>query len=150
MSYLPASVPAPEPSESSAPFWAWCDRQQLKFQQCEDCGHLVHPPLGVCPQCQSLRRGWTSAPLNGCVFSFTWVHAAAHESVADALPYNVAVIEFSELPGVRLVSNVIDADKTTLRIGLAVTLVWESIDGEHFLPRFAAAGSAATTPAATS
>ncbi len=136
MNYLPDTVPAPQPSEDSAPFWAWCDRQRLMFQCCEDCGHCVHPPLGACPRCQSLRRGWVEAPREGRVFTFTWVHTAAHDSVADALPYNVVVIEFSALPGIRLVSNVIDPDKDSLRIGQAVTLAWEAIGDSHYVPRF--------------
>lgn len=135
MAYLPDDVPAPEGDETSAPFWAHCNERRLAFQQCAACLRLVHPPLPVCPACRSVERAWADAPTTARVFSFTWVHTAAHESVKAVLPYNVALVEFPGLPGVRLVTNVVDAKPATLAIGDPLELVWE-LQGAQWLPRF--------------
>ncbi|MDO8277802.1 MAG: OB-fold domain-containing protein [Burkholderiaceae bacterium] len=136
MSYLPTELPAPTPEEDDAPFWAHCNERRLMFQQCPQCGTLVHPPLPVCPGCQSLERAWVQAPAQAQLFSFTWVHTAAHESVKPSLPYNVAVVEFPEMPGVRLISNVIDTERGALRVGDRLTLAWEQGWEGQMLPRF--------------
>jgi uncharacterized OB-fold protein len=134
--YLPPSVPLPEPSETTAPFWEHCNDRRLMFQGCADCGALTHPPLPACPKCQSLNRTWLDAPDEARVYSFTWVHTAAHESVAAVLPYNVVVVEFPKMPGVRLVSNVVDVERDELRIGEVVRLTWDEGPEGHWRPRF--------------
>lgn len=136
MAYFGERNVLPEPNADDAPFWAACAARRLTFQRCAACGHVTHPPIGACPACQSLERGWVEAPPGARVFSFTWVHTAAHDSVAQSLPYNVVVVEFPALPGVRLISNVVDAARGDLAIGDAVTLVWEAAGDAMALPRF--------------
>jgi uncharacterized OB-fold protein len=136
MTYFDGHDIAPAPNADDAPFWQRCAARTLCFQSCNACGTVTHPPINVCPHCQSFDRGWVEAPAAARVFSFTWIHTASHDAIKRPLPYNVAVIEFPELPGVRLISNVIDAAQGQLRIGDRVELVWETI-GEHLaLPRF--------------
>lgn len=55
--------------------------------------------------------------------------------MADRLPYNV-VVEFPALPGVRLVSNVLDVTPADLAIGDALALVWDEVKAAGPLPRF--------------
>lgn len=136
MAYLPDTVPAPVLDETNAPFWENCRAQRLAFQQCGDCHAVVHPPLPVCPRCQSAARHWLEAPSRARVYSFIWAHTAAHDSVRASLPYNVVLVEFPDLPGVRLVSNVVDARIGELAIGAAVRLQWEAAPGGLWLPRF--------------
>ena len=140
MAYLPDSIPVVPPPEENEPFWSNCRARRLTFQRCNACGSVIHPPVGVCPACQSLDRGWIDAPSEGTIFSFTWTYAAGHPSVRTSLPYNVAIIEFPALPGVRLVSNVIDVQPGDIRIGDVVQLTWEKA-GTELLPRFRLQGS---------
>ena len=42
--------------------------------------------------------------------------------------------------GVRLVSNLVDADPESVRIGMAVEVVWEDVGPDLALPRFRPAG----------
>lgn len=140
MPYLPTTVPGPKIDEVNAPFWEHCRAERLTFQQCSECSHLIHPPLPVCPHCQSVNRQWREAPPEGVVFSFVWVHTAAHDSVSGHLPYNVALVEFPALPGVRLVSNVVNVTHGQtdgpLAIGDRLALVWEPGENDQMLPRF--------------
>ena len=126
----------PLPNADDAPFWAHCAQRRLAFQQCRACGTVTHPPIGVCPRGQSRERDWIDAPPNARVFTFTWVHTAAHDAVADRLPYNVVVVEFDGLPGVRLISNVIGTRPGELAVGDRVTLAWEHAGEGVWLPRF--------------
>ncbi len=136
MSYLPPELASPLPDEEDAPFWSHCNERRLMFQKCPHCATVVHPPIGVCPGCRSTQRGWVEAPAHAVVFSFTWIHGAAHEAVARNLPYNVALVEFPALPGVRLVTNVVDAVPGGLNIGDTVHLCWEQGWEGQWLPRF--------------
>jgi len=136
MPYLPdALMDLPKP-EDEAPFWDNCARGRLAFQCCADCGKVIHPPLPVCPACRSMNKGWIEAPGEARVFSFTWVHVAADPSVAPSIPYNVALIEFPELPGIRFVSNVVDGKPGDLKIGDAVHLYWDMTADGRGIPRF--------------
>lgn len=135
MAYLPDTA-LPPPSQEDFEFWRNCDARRLAFQGCARCDTVVHPPLPVCPGCQSIERVWVDAPDHGRVFSFTWAHTAAHESIKPALPYNIALVEFPTLPGVRLVSNVVNVGLGELSIGDQVALIWEATSGGRWLPRF--------------
>ena len=135
MAYFGPDQVLPVPNADDAAYWEHCARHRLAFQRCAACGTFTHPPLGVCPQCQSRRREWVEAPAVATIFTFTWVHTAAHDSARDRLPYNVAVVTFDGVPGVRLVTNVVDAAPGMLAIGERVHLVWEQA-GEFAFPRF--------------
>lgn len=137
MTYFGPDQVLPVPNADDAPYWENCAQRRLTFQRCLQCRTFTHPPIGVCPQCQSTAREWIEAPELATVFSCTWIHTAAHDSVRERLPYNVVVVTFEGVPGVRLVSNVVDVTPGKLAIGDRVLLLWESV-GELGLPRFRA------------
>lgn len=136
MPYLPESLPMPAPTPETRAFWAHCRSRRLMFQACEACGHAVHPPVPRCPACGDLGRTWRAAPAEARVFSYTIVHHPADDTVAGAVPYNVVLVEFPGLDGVRLVSNVVDATPDEVDVGMALELVWEPGPGGQWLPRF--------------
>ena len=136
MPYLPDSLPFPEPDMDAAEFWEHCRERRLMFQACGDCGVAQHPPLPVCAACQSTNRTWVPAPTEARVFSYTFAHHASYPAVRDRLPYNVAVIAFPALPGVKLISNVIGAEPGALSVDAEVELVWDEGPGGQWLPRF--------------
>lgn len=144
MAYLPDGLPAPEPTMDDAPFWHAVAERRLAFQQCADCGRVRHPPTPICGRCRSSALRWAEAPSHAVLFTYTVVHYAAHPAVGAAVPYNVAVVEFPELDGVRLISNLVDVAPGDLGIGMALELVWERA-GEGWLPRFRAAREGASS-----
>jgi uncharacterized OB-fold protein len=136
MAYFPDDMPGVEPNWDDREFWAACAERRLRFQACASCGTPRHPPSPMCPACQSSQVRWLDAPSSGRIYSFTVARHASHPAVASRLPYVVAVIEFPELPGVRLISNVTDVDPALVRIGQAVDLWWDAQKDGTSLPRF--------------
>ena len=72
----------------------------------------------------------------GRVFTFTMVHHAAFPALAAELPYNVSAVVLDDVPGVRLVTNVVSVARDALRIDLPVTLAWDEPQPGVVLPRF--------------
>lgn len=136
MAYLPDEIPGPEPNVADQQFWDYCQLRQLRFQRCATCHRFRHPPTPVCPHCRSFESEWIQAPDIGVVFSFTIVHHPLHPAMKTVVPYNVAIIDFPECDHARLVSNVIDVAPEEMRIGMQVTLEWETAGNGLLVPRF--------------
>jgi uncharacterized OB-fold protein len=136
MAYFPSTMPGPTPNFDDREFWQACERRQLLFQTCADCGKPRHPPGPVCPSCRSLRTKWTEPEGLAEVYTYTVVHHASHEAVKERLPYVVGVVTFPDLPGVRLVTNITDIEPSLVRVGMQVRLWWDEIGGGMFIPRF--------------
>ena len=135
MSLLPELAEI-HPDADSAPFWEACRRRELRFQRCAGCGRFRHPPLAGCPHCGSAAVEWVRVHGRGRIFSYTIAHHPVVPALAERVPYNVVVIEFDDAPGVRLVSNLLDAAPGDLRIGRDVELVWAEAAPGVVLPRF--------------
>jgi len=136
--YLPDGLPLPPVDRTNAGFWKAAAEGRLDVQQCRGCGAHRHPPTEGCYRCGSLAWAWVTLPGTGTVFTYTWVVQALHPAVEAVAPYNVAVVEVdgvSDEP-VRIVSNVVDADEATLRVGVRVTLACDKVTDDVGLPRF--------------
>ena len=136
MGYFSSAFPRVVPTLDDHRFWELCAERRLCFQRCSACGRFRHPLMPICPSCQSAALTWVEVAGQGRIFSHTFVHHASHPAPADALPYNVVLVEFAECGGVRLISNVMDASPDDLRIGRLVTLAWDEGAGGQPLPRF--------------
>jgi len=136
VAYLPDAVPGPEPTIDDRPFWDACQARELRFQRCTACGRFRHPPTPACARCKSPGADWVRAADEAELFSFTVVHHPAHDAVAASVPYNVAIVLFRSFDDVRLVSNVVDCPPDALRIGMRLSLVWETAGNGLLVPRF--------------
>ena len=145
MSYLPSGTPVPEPSPEDEAFWQACKEHRLLIRHCNACQRFFHPPMPSCAHCGSTDVGWQQVSGNGTVFSYTIAHHAVHKALKGFGPYNIVVVLLDDAGDVRLVSNVVDAEPGELRIGLAVTVHWEEVEGGMVLPRFRKAVAAAAT-----
>jgi uncharacterized OB-fold protein len=118
------------------PYWRSLAEGRLIYQRCRSCGHAWLPARSQCPQCLSDDREWAAASGKARLVSWIVYHHAYHDSVADRLPYTVAVVELDEGP--RLTSNVVDSgDPEKLTIDQQLTLKIER-EGNLFVPRFVA------------
>jgi uncharacterized protein len=114
-------------------FWRAGADGLLRFIRCQACGHYVHPPLPICPSCQS--RNVAEAPVSGRgeVLSYT-INRQVWERGLEA-PYVIAIVEMDEQAGLRLTSNIVNCDVLEVVIGMRVRVVFEQCE-DVWLPLF--------------
>jgi uncharacterized OB-fold protein len=122
------------------PFWDACAQHRLTVQRCSECGRMRMPPTPFCPGCRAQGCDWPQLSGRGTIYSFTVVASAVTARHAEHVPYVPALIEFDDAPGVRLVSNVVDAPLADIRIGGEVEVVWQDREDRLSVPRFRLAG----------
>ena len=137
---LCAATP-PLPTADDAPFWQACRERRLVFQVCDACAAARHPPGPRCPACVSAAFHWQEP--SGVSRLWSWTVASGPE------PFVIALVVFDAMPGVRLISNILDADPSVLVIGQELALEWQAHPEAGFLPRFRLSDSpAASNPPA--
>jgi uncharacterized protein len=122
------AIPAPELTELSRPFWdALKNDGALTFQRCSACRHAWLPVRAHCPAC--LADDWQRERAQGGATLVSWVvyRHAYHPAFEARLPYTVAVVQLDEGP--RMISNVVHADPTALRIEQRLRLLIEDESG---------------------
>lgn len=116
------------------PFWEGCGQGELRIQRCGACARLRYPAGSICPNCLSADTTWECVSGAGTVFSFVVFHRAYHPSREGKVPYAVALIELAEGP--IMLSNVVDADLSTLAVGQPVKVAFDRIDQDLTIPVF--------------
>ncbi len=96
---MPAAT-APNPADDEAFFWEGARRGRLLLQRCGACKAFCHPPLPMCPDCQSLQREIVESTGRGSVYS--WIRSR-HPSDPGSESRIAALVQLEE--GVRLVAN---------------------------------------------
>ena len=125
-----SAVIRPVISHDTAFFWEGTAAGELRIQHCPSCDSLRHPPGPMCPACGADKPDWVVASGRGTVFSYVVHH---HPKVpGKTLPFVVALVELAE--GVRMIGELIDADPTSVSIGMPVRLALTKIDDELTLP----------------
>lgn len=131
--------PIPAVHERNAPFWTGGEQGELRMQRCGGCGHLVHPPVVLCPWDHSADLHWEVLSGNGRVESFT-------ENRQPFLPgfpetYVVALVQVDEDPTARILTDLLDVSYDEVTIGMPVRVVFRRLvsdDGpDVHLPLFA-------------
>lgn len=104
-------------------------QHRLAFPFCRSCGKFHWYPMPRCPHCRGNDMEWRRVSGRGTLFTFTRVMHAFDKSRVGSLPYVVALVEFADAPGVRLVTNIVDSQQDDLRIGQSVDPVFRLEDG---------------------
>ena len=126
---LPArTLPAPAIDPASRPFFEAAREGRLLLGRCTETGRLFFPPRPFSPFTLGPDVTTVAAGGGGTIYSLTVSRGAE--------PVALAVVELDE--GVRLLTNIVEADGDALSIGQAVRLRWaETEDPEARLPVFA-------------
>ena len=132
---MPAQFPASmlRQDSDSRPYWEGLARGELRIQHCDTCGRNVFYPRSLCPHCHADTLSWIVASGKGTIYSYTVVHQA-FGSFAEETPFVVAIVELEE--GVRMMSNIIDAPRERVAIGLPVQVIFEAAGEDLTLPYF--------------
>jgi uncharacterized OB-fold protein len=114
-------------------FWRAGATGKLRFMRCQACGHYIHPPLPICPQCRS--RSVRDEPVSGkgAVLTYT-VNRQVWELGLEA-PYVIAIIGLDEQSGLRLTTNIVNCAIGNVAIGMRVRVLFELHD-DVWLPLF--------------
>ncbi|HEX8969124.1 MAG TPA: Zn-ribbon domain-containing OB-fold protein [Chloroflexota bacterium] len=136
---LPA--PAPFVLPEVKPFWDGTAAGQLLLPRCLECQTLIWFPRPFCPACASTRVEWIPASGRGTIYSYTVNRRGQADLSAyrDAGVYVLAYVELEEGP--RMMTNIVDCDPDSLRIGQKVELVFHDTGQGSALARFRPASS---------
>lgn len=104
-----------------APHFVHLAHGQLCFPYCPACARFHWYPMPLCPHCQGAGIEWRQVAPRGTLFSWTEIHHAFDARYAGPLPYIVALIDFADAPGVRLVSNIVGTAAHTLVLNMPLT-----------------------------
>jgi uncharacterized OB-fold protein len=109
-----------------AGFFDGIHAHSLRFPKCTDCGRHHWYPMQKCPHCGSDALRWEPVSGRGRLWSWTVVRHAYAPELRERLPYVVALVVFDDAPGVRLVTNLVDADPSALAIDMPVVPVFRT------------------------
>ncbi len=114
--------------EEFQPFWNAAASGELRFPACRSCRRFHWYPMARCPHCGAADISWEAVDPAGTLYSWTIVSRAFDAAFADRTPYIVALVEFSSAPGVRLITNLIDADANDIDFGMPVSPAFELVE----------------------
>jgi len=129
----------PKSTETTDAFWDATRDGRYLVQWCTACDVPIFYPREACPQCLSaVWLTWRESKGNGTVYAVSVQHRPAHPTMADRVPYVVALIDVDagHERTVRVMSNVVDCDPLSVGVGDAVTLMWEPLSDGRQLPQF--------------
>ncbi len=93
----------PRQSEFTQTYWQSLAQGHLKTTCCRACDKLTFPPKPLCPYCWGSQVEWRELSGNGVLYSYTTVHAAP-EVFADAVPYDLGIVDLDE--GLRVAAGI--------------------------------------------
>ena len=102
-------------------------RQVRRRRECTACGERHHYPRAICPFCGSDKTEWTEASGRGTVYSYSVFRRAP-------IPYAIAYVTLAEGP--TMMTNIVDCDLDTIRIGQAVQVVFKASEDGPPVPMF--------------
>jgi uncharacterized protein len=120
-------ITPPHPNPETKAYWDAASQGKLLIKRCEACGELHFYPRALCPFCFSDRTVWQEASGKGTIYTFSVTRRAP-------VPYAIAYVTLAEGP--MMMTNIVDCDLDAIRIGQAVTVVFEPSDGGPPVPMF--------------
>lgn len=133
----------PKPSVATDEFWEATREGRYLVQWCTACAAPIFYPREVCPQCLSADNlTWRESSGNAIVHAVSVQYRAGNPTMADRVPYAVAIVELDAGDGktIRCMTNVVDCDPETVAVGDAVSLTWEPLSDGRQLPLFTPQG----------
>ncbi len=126
----------PVPDEVSQPYWEACARHELTLACCADCGAFTHPPDVTCPTCHSLEPRFEFQPVVSGGKVRTWMLVRHSFLSSFDLPFMLVDVQLDEHPQIRLIGRLVDGPDTELKIGDAVSVVFDDLAPGISVPAF--------------
>lgn len=129
---MPSERPLPESDTAARPFWEGAQNHKLLIQRCKDCDNYQWYPKQFCIACGGRNLEMVEAGGRGSIYSFTVIYRGPYDDIAS--PYAVAIVTLDE--GVRLLSNIVNADPNALRCEMPVQVTYQPLRDGVVLPVF--------------
>ena len=100
----------------------------MLVKYCHSCKEFHHYPRSICPHCFSDQTEWRDAKGTGTVYTCSVLRRGVPE------PYCIAYVTLAE--GVSMLTNIVDCDLDTVKIGMPVRVVFKPTDGGPPVPMF--------------
>lgn len=123
--------PAPAENPETKPFWDAARQGRFLIKRCTACNEPHYFPRAICPFCFSDKTEWQDSKGEGVIYSYSLMRKS------PTGPYAVGYVTLDEGPS--LLTNFVDCDLSTLKIGQRVKVVFKPTDGAP-LPFFTPAG----------
>lgn len=127
MTTVNRKIMAPRPHPETEQYWQAASEGQLLLKKCETCGEVHYYPRSICPYCLSDRTEWIKSSGKGQVYSYSTMGKEGAE-------YTLAYVALEE--GVTMLTNIVDCEQNSLRVGLEVKVVFKPSDGGSPVPMF--------------
>jgi uncharacterized OB-fold protein len=129
--YRDRKIPPPPLNPGDERFFDAAAQGKVMIKRCAACGEFHFYPRPLCPFCFSDRTEWVEAQGTGTIYTFSVTRRAG------PIPYAIAYVTLDE--GVSMMTNIVDCDLDTIRIGQRVRVVFKPTDGGPPVPMFAPA-----------
>ena len=118
---------APVITAESKPFFDAARQRRFLLPVCTACSRAHWYPRAICPFCASDKLEWRGASGKGTIYTFS-----AMRRVKE--PYIIAHVTLAEGP--TMLTNIVGCDAADVRIGQAVTIVFQDTDNGPPVPMF--------------
>jgi uncharacterized protein len=116
---------SPIPDELDKPFYEAANEERFVMQHCDACDRFQYPPQPTCSTCGSESSlSWRELKGDGTIYSYAVVFDTPIASLAADVPYNVAVIDLDEAPGINMMSQLPGTPPDEVPIGGKVALTF--------------------------
>ena len=113
----------PRTTETAQPYWDGLRRHEITLQYCKSCERSVFYPRVLCPHCGGTSLEWRRVDEVATLYTFT----VAEEPVSAAFIHlKRPVLAIAEIAGVRIPTTLTNADPDNVKIGMALTPVFDS------------------------
>lgn len=140
MSESPPIRPGPDTRNAGVDYWRAAAKGSLCVPSCSDCDRCFWHPRPRCPYCGSDNVRWKASAGKGTIYTYTVVRQSADPYFKARLPYVVAMVELDEGP--RIMTNIVECDVESVRIGNRVSVVFDAISPDMAIPEFRAEAAA--------
>jgi uncharacterized OB-fold protein len=101
---------------------------KLMLKKCGDCNEVHHYPRALCPFCFSDKVSWLQAKGTGEIYTYSVTRRGG------PVPYCIAYVTLDE--GVKMMTNIVDTDLDTIKIGQKVKVVFKKSENGTSIPMF--------------
>jgi uncharacterized OB-fold protein len=126
--YQERKIRDPAMNPGDEPYFQAAAEGKLMLKKCSACGEVHHYPRALCPFCFSDKVEWTQAKGTGVIYTYSVTRRGG------PVPYCIAYVTLDE--GVKMMTNIVDTDLDTIKIGQKVKVVFKKSENGTSVPMF--------------